>query len=165
MDDKDLTAEQRFEYGLRKKKPLEFSDDPDMVVDTAESIKKAQEIMGKDLGNPHETKESFWFTDKDLTEEDKGLSKEEWLLKTRGPIYKYTEERDQPEVENTLKSVRYAEDFYGVRHPNRFTGEFSGDGVHLVKDGSAGLGKYQTHNAHGGLIGNPFLGGPPIDVI
>jgi hypothetical protein len=41
MDDKDLTAEQRFEYGLRKKKPLEFSDDPDMVVDTAESIKKA----------------------------------------------------------------------------------------------------------------------------
>jgi hypothetical protein len=142
MDEKDMNAEQRFEYGLRNKKPIVFYDDLDSVVDTAESIKTAEKVVGSDLGTPNEFKKSYWYTDKDLSDEDKKLSKEERLEKTRGPVYKYTEERDQSEVENTLHSVRYAEDFYGVRHPNRFTGEFSGNGDHLVKDGTAGLGKY-----------------------
>ena len=59
----------------------------------------------------------------------------------RGPVYKYSEEHDQ-DVDSTLKSARLAEDFYGVRHPNRFTGEFSDDGEHLVKGDDAGKGKY-----------------------
>jgi len=47
-------------------------------------------------------------------------------------------------VLGTLRSAKIAEDFYGLRHPNRFTGEFSGKGVHEVHGDKSGLGAYKN---------------------
>ena len=84
----------------------------------------------------------------------------------RGPVYKYSEDHDQ-DIEGTLKSARLAEDFYGVRHPNRFTGEFSDSGEHLVKGDDAGKGKYQSHQAHARITGGSAAdsaGGPVVEI-
>jgi len=43
----------------------------------------------------------------------------------------------------TLRSAKIAEDFYGVRHPNRFTGEFSDKGDHEVHGDKSGKGAYK----------------------
>ena len=76
----------------------------------------------------------------------------------RGPIYEYSEKHDS-DVEGTLNSARYAEDFFGVRHPNRFTGEFSDDGRHLVKANDSGTGKYQNYWNHYSIAGySPWAG-------
>jgi len=47
----------------------------------------------------------------------------------RGPEYTVGAD-DENEVLGTLRSAKTAEDFYGLRHPNRFTGEFDGSGDH-----------------------------------
>lgn len=47
-----------------------------------------------------------------------------------------------PDVDGTLKSARVAEDYHGIRHPNRFTGEFDSEGNHLVSGDSSGKGLF-----------------------
>lgn len=46
IDMDDLTPEQQFEEKQRRKKPVVFKDDKDQVVDTADSIKWAEENTG-----------------------------------------------------------------------------------------------------------------------
>lgn len=48
----DLTPEQQFEQSQRAKKPVVFKDDKDQVVDTANSIKTAEELTGGSMPEP-----------------------------------------------------------------------------------------------------------------
>ena len=52
-----------------------------------------------------------------------------------------------------------------MRHPNRFTGEFSSDGKHIAPSNNSGKGNYQTPGAQAGLTGEyayPGAGGVQV---
>ena len=133
---------------LLNSKPRTMVEDPDHA-DTQNSIKVAEGTVGESLRDPNLHKESWWYFDLDA-KMNEGLDPGEKV--DRGPIYRYSEKHDS-DIDGTLKSAKLAEDFYGVRHPNRFTGEFSDDGAHLVNGEEAGKGKYQGHWAHASLTG------------
>jgi len=59
-------------------------------------------------------------------------------------------------VLGTLRSAKIAEDFYGLRHPNRFTGEFDGSGVHSARGDKSGKGAYKDKSGlPKDMIGTP----------
>jgi len=99
-------------------------------------------------------RESWWYFDLDK-KRNEGLDPGEKV--DRGPVYHYSETHDK-DTEDTLKSARLAEDFFGARHPNRYTGEFDDNGNHIAKK-NAGKGAYQTPGAHAGLTGDYAYGG------
>lgn len=134
---------------MRKKIPAKFEDDPEIHDATQSSIKWAEDSLGEPLRDPNLHKESWWYFDLSH-KRNEGLKAGEKV--DRGPIY-YTGDEHDSDIDNTLESARLAEDFYGVRHPNRFTGEFSDEGEHLVSGDDAGKGKYQSHQAHAGISG------------
>ena len=56
---------------------------------------------------------------------------------------------EDADVTATLKSARTAEDFFGVRHPNRYTGEFDEEGNHIVHGDASGKGAFKAKAAAG----------------
>ena len=161
-EDKDFAnEEQRLMDKLRNNVPAEFKDDPEIHDATQESIKWAESNVGEPLRDPNLHKESWWYFD--LTKKrNEGLEPGEKV--DRGPVYTYSEDHDQ-DIDNTLNSARLAEDFFGVRHPNRFTGEFSSDGKHIAPSNNSGKGNYQTPGAQAGLTGEyayPGAGGVQV---
>lgn len=97
------------------------------------------------MRDPNVHKDSWWYFDLDK-KRNEGLKPGEKV--DRGPLYYWGDEHD-PDVDGTLKSARLAEDFYGVRHPNRFTGEFDKDGNHVVSGDSSGKGSFLNKGAPG----------------
>jgi hypothetical protein len=93
--------------------------------------------LSEPLRDPNQHKESWWYFDLDA-KRNEGMEAGDKV--DRGPVYHYSETHDK-DTEDTLKSARLAEDFFGARHPNRFTGEFDDNGKHIAKK-NAGQGKY-----------------------
>jgi len=62
-------------------------------------------------------------------------------------VYDMDPETDD-EIKSTLKSSRLGEEFFGYRHPNRYTGGFDGNGNY-----TGGL-KYQYQNYYRGHSGD-----------
>ena len=48
----DLTEEQKFEYDQRRIKPAVYTDDKEQVVDTLDSLKTAEGIVGASMADP-----------------------------------------------------------------------------------------------------------------
>ena len=145
---------------LRNSKPAEIKIDPEIHDATQNSITTAEGIVGESLRDPNAHKESWWYFDLDAKRND-GLDPGEKV--DRGPIYHYSETHDK-DTDDTLKSARLAEDFFGARHPNRYTGEFDANGNHIAKK-NAGKGNYQSPAAQAGLTGDyaaPGAGGVEI---
>ena len=90
------------------------------------------------MRDPNLHRESYWYYDLSK-KRNEGLS--EGGRVSKGPRYDDGEELD-PDVAGTLKSARVAEDFHGIRHPNRFTGEFDDEGNHLVTGDASGKGSF-----------------------
>merc|ERR1719506_153374 len=83
----DLTPEQQFELKQRNMKPAELLDDPEMVTDTADSIKTAESIVGGKMAEPVAA------ADMEVT-----------------PVYKYhTADDEDEETRETRRSVKYVE--------------------------------------------------------
>ena len=122
---------------LRNSVPAKFEDDPEVHDATQKSIGWAEKNVGEALRDPNLHRESWWYFDLDA-KRNEGMEPGEKV--DRGPIYHYSETHDK-DTDDTLKSARQAEDFFGVRHPNRYTGEFDDKGNHIAK-GDAGKGKY-----------------------
>lgn len=127
---------------LRNSVPAKFEDDPEIHDATQKSISWAEGNIGEPLRDPNKHRDSYWYFDLDK-KRNEGLEPGEKV--DRGPIYHYSETHDQ-DTDDTLKSARYAEDFFGARHPNRFTGEFDDQGNHVAK-GNVGKGQYQIPGA------------------
>jgi len=145
---------------LRNSVPAKFEDDPEIHDATQKSISWAEGNIGEPLRDPNKHRDSYWYFDLDK-KRNEGLEPGEKV--DRGPIYHYSETHDQ-DTDDTLKSARVAEDFFGVRHPNRYTGEFDDNGNHIAKK-NAGKGQYQTPGAHAGLTGDyasPGAGGVEV---
>lgn len=100
------------------------------------------------MRDPNLHKESWWYFDLDA-KRNKGLKAGDKV--DRGPRY-YDGDDHDTDIDGTLKSARYAEGFYGVRHPNKFTGEFDQDGNHLVSGESSGKGLFKNKAAHASLL-------------
>ena len=139
---------------LRNSVPAKFEDDPEIHDATQKSISWAENNLNEPLRDPNMHRESWWYFDLDK-KRNEGLDPGEKV--DRGPVYHYSETHDK-DTEDTLKSARLAEDFFGARHPNRFTGEFDDNGNHIAKK-NAGKGAYQTPGAHAGLTGDYAYGG------
>jgi len=74
----------------------------------------------------------------------------------RGPEYN-TYGDDEQDVLGTLRSAKIAEDFYGLRHPNRFTGEFSAEGEHEAHPSQSGKGAFKNNSGlPKEMIGTPI---------
>ena len=129
---------------LRSKKPVKFENDPEVHEETQNSISWAEGSLGKELRGPNLHKDSWWYIDQDKKKELEGAN-DPRELPDRGPVYHYTEAYDK-DTDETLNSARYAEDFFGSRHPNRFTGEFDDMGNHIAKS-NAGKGQYQNQTS------------------
>lgn len=139
---------------LRTAKPQDLIDDPEVHDATQDSIKTAEQIKGESLRDPNLHKESWWYFDLD-DKRNAGLKAGEKV--DRGPRY-YDGDDHDPDVEGTLRSARLAEDFYGVRHPNRFTGEFDENGKHVISGDSSGKGNFANMGNDGK---GPGPGSPP----
>lgn len=60
----------------------------------------------------------------------------------------------------TLRSAKIAEDFFGMRHPNRFTGEFNSQGNHTAQSSMSGKGAYKYKSG----LPKKFIGTPEEEI-
>ena len=99
-----MNEEQRLENSLRNKVPKKFENDHDNK-ETDKSVAWAEENLGEKLNEPNEHKDSWWYFDLDAAH-NKGMKPGDDVEKFRGPVYHYSETRDD-DVEGTLKSTRW----------------------------------------------------------
>lgn len=137
-EDDFATPEQKLMAKMKNYKPLQYRDDPETWDATVGSIKWAETHLQTRLRDPNLHKESYWYYDLSK-KRNEGLFAGERVSK--GPKYDDREDLDT-DIAGTLKSARVAEDFHGVRHPNRFTGEFDSEGNHIVSGDSSGKGLF-----------------------
>ena len=103
--------------------------------ETQKSIGWAEQSRGQGLGDPiiENVTETWQFIEPDSRQNEENNQ------------YDFNPEQDE-DVTTTLKSGKLGEDFYGLNHPNRFTGKFDHTGNYT---GGHGYGYYSGYRHYG----------------